>query len=381
MHRIYLDNAATTHIDQEVIDIMVDVMQTHYGNPSSIHTEGRKARTLIEVARKSVANALNASISEIYFTSGGTESNNTALKCAVRDLNIKRIISTKFEHHCVSHSLSHLQRHQGVEVVLLENCEKGNIDLAQLEELLALGNVKTLVSIMHANNEIGTISDMKAIGELCKQYNAIYHSDTVQTIGHLPIDVSQLNIHFLSGAAHKIHGPKGTGFLYINSDNLIEPFIDGGSQEKNMRGGTENLHGIVGMAKSLELAYQHMDERKTYITELKNYFIEQLKNNIPNIDFNGEIGENSLYTVLNVAFPEHPKNEMLLMNLDINGISASGGSACTSGAEKGSHVIAALNKDTFRKAVRFSFSHHNTFEEIDYVMQKLKMIYGIAVPA
>lgn len=381
MKRIYLDNAATTPIDQEVIDVMVDVMKTHYGNPSSIHTEGRKARALIEVARKSVANTLNASISEIFFTSGGTESNNTALKCAVRDLNIKRIISTKIEHHCVSHSLSHLQRHHEVEIALLENCEKGNVDMEQLEELLANGTSKTLVSIMHANNEIGTIADIKAIGELCKKYNAIFHSDTVQTIGHLPIDVTDIHIHFLSGAAHKINGPKGAGFLYINSDNLIEPFIDGGSQEKNMRGGTENLHGIVGMAKSLELACEHMDERKTYITELKNYFIEQLTNHIPNIEFNGETGENSLYTVLNASFPEHPKNEMLLMNLDINGISASGGSACTSGAEKGSHVIAALNKEPFRKAVRFSFSHHNTFEEIDYVMSKLKAIYAVAVPA
>lgn len=380
MKRIYLDNAATTPIDQEVIDVMYDVMKSDFGNPSSIHTEGRKARALIELARKSVANSLNASISEIFFTSGGTESNNTALKCAVRDLNIKRIISTKIEHHCVGHSLGHLQRHSGVEVVLLDNCERGHIELQQLEDLLASSPVKTLVSIMHANNEIGTISDMYAIGELCKTYGAIYHSDTVQTIGHLPIDVTKVNIHFLSGAAHKIHGPKGAGFLYINSDNLIEPFIDGGSQEKNMRGGTENLHGIVGMAKSLELAIRHMEERKTYISEIKNYFIDQLKKDIPNVDFNGDTSENSLYTVLNVSFPEHPKNEMLLMNLDINGISASGGSACTSGAEKGSHVIAALNKEPFRKAVRFSFSHHNTFEEIDYVMEKLKSIYGVAVP-
>lgn len=381
MNRIYLDNAATTPIDNDVLETMVEVMKSHFGNPSSIHTEGRKARALIETARKSVANMLNASISEIFFTSGGTESNNTAIKCAVRDLNIKRIISTKIEHHCVSHSLTHIQRHHGVEVMLLDNCDKGNVDLKQLEEMLANSTVKTLVSIMHANNEIGTISDMRVIGQLCQKYNAIYHSDTVQTIGHMVLDVTDLHIHFLSGAAHKIHGPKGSGFLYVNSDNLIEPFIDGGSQEKNMRGGTENLHGIVGMAKSMELAYQHLEERKTYITELKNYFIEQLRSNIPNIDFNGELGEKSLYTVLNVSFPEHPKNEMLLMNLDINGISASGGSACTSGAEKGSHVIAALNKETFRKAVRFSFSHHNTFEEIDYVMQKLMSIYGVAVPA
>lgn len=379
MKRIYLDNAATTIIDKNVLEAMMQVMNENYGNPSSIHNEGRKARALIETSRKTIASLINASISEIYFTSGGTESNNTAIKCAVRDLNVKRIISTKFEHHCVSHSLSHVQRHMDVEVILLDNDHDGHIDMKQLEEYLQSGNVKTLVSIMHANNEIGTIADINAIGDLCKQYNAIFHSDTVQTIGHIPIDVSQLHIHFLSGAAHKIHGPKGTGFLYINSDKLIEPFIDGGAQEKNMRGGTENVHGIVGLAKCMQQAHEHLNERRTYISELKHYFINQLKDNFPNIDFNGDISDNSLYTVLNIAFPNHPKNEMLLMNLDINGISASGGSACTSGAEKGSHVIASLDKDPTAKAVRFSFSHHNSFEEIDYVIERLKTIYQVAV--
>jgi len=375
MNRIYLDNAATTKMDSEVLEIMVDTMKSTYGNPSSTHTEGRKARALVESARKMVAQCLNASINEIFFTSGGTESNNTALKCAVRDLNIKRIISTKIEHHCVGHSLSHIQRRSGVEVILLDNDSDGHISLNQLEQYLAGSQVKTMVSIMHANNEIGTVSNMYAIGELCKKYGAIYHSDTVQTIGHFPIDVSRIHIHFLSGAAHKIHGPKGAGFLYVNSDNLIEPYIDGGSQEKNMRGGTENLHGIVGMAKSFELAVKYMEERSVYISQLKKYFIEQFQKTNLKVEFNGDINDQSLYTVLNVSFPEHPKNEMLLFNLDIQGISASGGSACTSGAEKGSHVIAALNKDPFRRAVRFSFSHHNTFKEIDIVIEKLKKIY------
>ncbi|HMT78194.1 MAG TPA: cysteine desulfurase family protein [Saprospiraceae bacterium] len=376
MNRIYFDNAATTILDKEVLDTMVDSMNSIYGNPSSTHTEGRKARALVESARKTIAKCINASINEIFFTSGGTESNNTALKCAVRDLNIKRIISTKIEHHCVGHSLSQIQRRSGVEVILLDNDQEGHISLNQLEQYLQASPLKTLVSIMHANNEIGTVSDMYAIGELCKKYGAIFHSDTVQTIGHFPIDVTKVHIHFLSGAAHKIHGPKGVGFLYINSDNLIEPFIDGGSQEKNMRGGTENLHGIVGMAKSFELAVKYMSERTAYITGLKNYFIENIVKAIPECGFNGDISSESLFTVLNVDFPDHPKNEMLLFNLDIQGIAVSGGSACTSGAEQGSHVIAALNKEPSRKAVRFSFSHHNTQEEIDFTIEKLASIYS-----
>ncbi|KXK16625.1 MAG: cysteine desulfurase [Candidatus Parvibacillus calidus] len=375
MDRIYLDNAATTPLDPEVLDIMCKTLQNDFGNPSSTHSEGRKARALIEAARKSIASCIHASPSEIIFTSGGTESNNMALKCAVRDLHVKRIISSRLEHHCVSHTLTYLQRNHGTEVILLDNDEYGRIDLIQLEEYLANSPDKKLVSLMHANNEIGTVADIEAIGNLCRQYDALFHSDTVQTVGHFPLDVSKINIHFLTGTGHKIHGPKGSGFLYIRSGHILEPLIDGGSQEKNLRGGTENLHGIIGLAKSVELAVNHLPERRTYITGIKNYFIEQLKQHIQEVDFNGDLSEDSLYTVLNVSFPAHPKNEMLLLHLDIHGVSVSGGSACSSGADRGSHVIEALDKDPMRKAVRFSFSHHNTFEEVDKVVRMIRSIY------
>lgn len=377
MERIYLDNAATTPLDPEVLDIMCKTLQNDFGNPSSTHAEGRKSRALIEAARKSIASSIHASASEIIFTSGGTESNNMALKCAVRDLHVKKIISSRIEHHCVSHTLAYLQKNYDTEIVLLDNDEYGRIDLAQLEEYLANSNEKTLVSIMHANNEIGTVADIDAIGELCRQYDALFHSDTVQTVGHFPLDVSKTFVHFLAGTGHKIHGPKGSGFLYIRSGHILAPLIDGGTQEKNLRGGTENLHGIIGLSKSVELAVSHLPERRTYISGIKNYFIEQLRKHVADVDFNGDISEDSLYTVLNVSFPAHSKNEMLLLHLDINGVAVSGGSACSSGADRGSHVIEALEKDPMRKAVRFSFSHHNTFEEVDKVIKMIKSIYAV----
>ncbi len=373
--RVYFDNAATTAISPEVIEVMTNCMQEQYGNPSSIHADGRRVRAAIEEARKKVATCIGASIGEIFFTSGGTESNNMALKCAVRDLGVTRIISAPTEHHCILHTLEALEKYHHVKVEYLDVCNKGKTTLDQLEKLLVNGSGQTtLVSLMHANNEIGTMIDIDKLSELCQQHNAFLHSDTVQTVGHFPIDVDQTKIHFLSGAAHKFHGPKGVGFVYINNDVTIKPFIDGGAQERNMRGGTENVYGIVGLAKALELAVEHMESRRQHIESIKNYMAEQLKSNFQDIQFNGDMDGDSLYTVLSVSFPPSPKSEMLLLSLDISGISASGGSACSSGAETGSHVMQAIKAVPGRKTIRFSFSHYNTKEEVDFVIEKLKTV-------
>lgn len=369
--RVYLDNAATTPLDPEVIAAMTEVMQNTFGNPSSIHREGRTARSIIEKARKTIANCINASIGEIFFTSGGTESSNMALKCSVRDLGVQRIITSKMEHHCVLHTVENLQKFHkiNVEYVNLDNC--GRIDYEQLKELLSKSDEKTLVSLMHANNEIGTVMDMAKISEICQAYNALFHSDTVQTMGHFPIDVEKTKINFLTGAAHKFHGPKGVGFIYINSESLIHPYIDGGSQERNMRGGTENIYGIAGMSKALDMAVADLEHRQTSISAVRQYLKTQLEATFEDIQFNG-CQENYLYTVLSVSFPPSPKSELLMLNLDIAGISASGGSACSSGAEKGSHVLESINAKAGRKTIRFSFSHLNTKEEMDYLIEKLK---------
>jgi cysteine desulfurase len=373
MQRVYFDNAATTPISEEVIDAMVPVMRGYFGNPSSIHAEGRQVRAALETARKTVADCIGASAAEVFFTSGGTESNNMALKCAVRDLGVQRIISSPTEHHCGLHTLESLQTEKGVEIVWLPVNKLGRISMEDLERELAKENAgTTLVSLMHANNEIGTQLDIHAVGELCAQYKAYFHSDTVQTMGHFPINVQELKINFLSGAAHKFHGPKGVGFIYINGNAPIKPFIDGGSQERNMRGGTENVYGIVGLAKALELACSKMEERREKIESLRNYMRERLLAEIPGVGFNGDVDGASLYTVLSTSFPASPKGELLLLNMDIAGISASGGSACSSGAEKGSHVLEAIQADPDRKSIRFSFSHYNTKEEVDWVLEKIK---------
>jgi cysteine desulfurase len=268
--------------------------------------------------------------------------------------------------------------HQGVEVVLLSVDGLGRIDYGQLEALLQEADApRTLVSLMHANNEIGTMTDMERISQLCQQYGAFYHSDTVQTVGHFPIDVSKTKIHFLTGGAHKFHGPKGVGFIYINHEAMLKPFIDGGGQERNMRGGTENAYGIVGMAKALEIACENMPSHMQHIEELRSYMKEQLLENFEDIQFNGDLDGQSLYTVLSVSFPPSAKSEMLLLLLDIAGVSASGGSACSSGAEAGSHVLAAIGADASRKTIRFSFSHLNTKEEVDTVIEKLKTMVEV----
>ena len=366
--RIYFDNAATTPLDTRVIDVMGQTMRDLFGNPSSIHAEGRQARALIERARKSVANALNASIGEIFFTSGGTESNNMALKCAVRDLGVRRIISSPLEHHCVLHTLHRLAG-AGVTVEHVQVGACGTVDYAHLESLLTDSTQKTLVSLMHANNEIGTLLDLDRVAAICEAHGALLHSDTVQTVGHYPIDVDRIRIQFLSGAAHKFHGPKGIGFVYINNDHLVKPFIDGGAQERNMRGGTENVYGIAGMAKALELAYAELATRRAHIEDLRRYMRTQLDTRFEGLAFNGS--DEGLYTVLSVSFPPSANTDMLLLSLDIAGISASGGSACSSGSDTGSHVIQALRQSPDRKTIRFSFSHLNTREEVDRVVHEL----------
>ncbi|MBL7756215.1 MAG: cysteine desulfurase [Chitinophagaceae bacterium] len=372
MDRIYFDNAATTSLDRDVLDAMLPYMTTHFGNPSSIYSYGRESRLAIETARKSVAKLLNAHPGEIFFTSGGTESNNTAILSSIRDLGCRHIITSPIEHHAVLHTVEHYDNQDEVTSSYVKLLPNGHVDLADLEEQLKKSTVRCLVSLMHANNEIGNLLDLDAVGNLCKTYNAIFHSDCVQTVGHYPLDLRNTPVHFISGAGHKFHGPKGVGILYINDNVKIKPFIYGGGQERNMRAGTENLYGIVGFARALELAMTHYEKDSAYILSLKQYMKQQLAAQIPGVQFNGDVDGRSLYTVLSVAFPKNEKSEMILFNLDINHICVSGGSACSSGADVGSHVIRAINNDPNRVTVRFSFSKHNTTKEVDRVVEKVK---------
>jgi len=373
--RIYFDNAATTAIDPQVFQEITKVMQEYYGNPSSIHAHGREVRTLIEKARKTVASLLNVSPAEIFFTSGGTEADNMAIRKGIEDHGITHAISSPLEHHAVLHTLEEMQKTDKVQLTILDVDSKGNVDLDQLEELLQ-NSPRTFVSLMHANNEIGTLLDIERVSEICQKYNALFHCDTVQTMGHYKHDLSKLHIDFITCAAHKLHGPKGVGFLYINHNVKIKPLLFGGAQERNMRGGTENVYGIVGLAKALELAYKDMTEHQEYIQGLKTYMMQQIDAHIPGCVFNGETDPGkSLYTVLNVCFPEMEMSDMLLFNLDIAGISASGGSACSSGSNIGSHVLTAIGSHPNRPSVRFSFSKYNTKEEIDVVVSKLHELF------
>lgn len=372
MQRIYLDNAATTSLDPQVLESMMPYLTEKFGNPSSIYSYGRESRLAIENARKSVGKLLNAHPAEIFFTSGGTESSNTAITASVRDLGCTHIISSPLEHHATLHTIEHLHRKGEAAVSYVRVLPNGHIDLEDLEQKLASGAEKTLVTLMHANNEIGNILDIHAVGALCKLYGAVFHSDTVQTVGHFPFDLRNTPVHFITGAGHKFHGPKGVGLLYINENVKIHPYIHGGSQERNMRAGTENLYGIIGFAKALELATVHFEEESSYIKAIKLHMMEQLKKQVKGVSFNGDPVGRSLYTVLSVSFPKTEKSEMLLFNLDINHICASGGSACTSGAEQGSHVIREINNNPNQVTVRFSFSKHNTKDEVDFVVGKLK---------
>jgi len=371
MERIYFDNAATTALDPLVLQEMMPYLTEKFGNPSSIYSYGRESRLAIENARKLVARTLVANPAEIFFTSGGTESSNTAITAAVRDLGCKRIISSPIEHHATLHTVEYLGLKGEALVDYVEVLPDGHINLEHLESLLSASAEKCLVSLMHANNEIGNMLDIHAVGELCKKFGAIFHSDTVQTVGHFPFNLRQTPVHFITGAGHKFHGPKGVGILYVNEHIHINPYIHGGAQERNLRAGTENLYGIVGFAKALQLATENFTQDSTYIGELKSYMMNRLKQVYPTIRFNGDPSGRSLYTVLSVSFPKTERSEMLLFNLDINNICASGGSACTSGADLGSHVIRAINNDPELVTVRFSFSKHNTKQEIDRVVDKL----------
>lgn len=372
MNRIYFDNAATTSLDKEVLDAMLPYMTTQFGNPSSIYSYGRESRLAIETARKSVAKLLNAHPGEIFFTSGGTESNNTAILSAIRDLGCRHIITSPIEHHAVLHTVEHYDHADEVTSSFVKLLPDGHVDLADLEEQLSAQEERTLVSLMHANNEIGNLLDIDAVGVICKKHNAIFHSDCVQTVGHYPLDLRKTPVHFISAAGHKFHGPKGVGILYVNDNIKIQPFIFGGGQERNMRAGTENLYGIVGFSKALELAMAHHEKDSEYIQSLKTYMIGQLRKQIKGIQLNGDQEGKCLYTVLSVAFPKTERSEMILFNLDMNNICVSGGSACSSGADMGSHVIRAINNNPNLVTVRFSFSKYNTKEEVDAVVAKLK---------
>lgn len=375
MERIYFDNASTTPLDKSVAEAMYQVMVNEYGNPSSTHAHGRVTRTLIEDCRRKVAQMINCSPGEIFFTSGGTEADNMAIRNAVKDYNLKHIITSPIEHHAVLHTIEELDKAGLIQMHLVQLTENGHIDYTHLEELLQ-NNANALVSLMHANNEIGNLLSIEKVGELCEKYEALFHCDTVQTVGHYPIDVQKFKLHFLACAAHKFNGPKGVGFIYINSKYKLHPFITGGSQERNMRGGTENLYGIVGLASALEIAHKHMEEKHAHIQSLKTYMIEKIKASIPGVAFNGDAEGNSLYTVLNVSFPPNPIGEMLLFKLDIAGISVSGGSACSSGSEVGSHVLRALKVDANRAPVRFSFGKQNTKEEVDRTVDCLAEMFS-----
>jgi cysteine desulfurase len=378
---VYFDNAATTPLDPEVLEAMLPFLTEHFGNPSSIHGHGRKVRAAIENARKTIAHLINAAPAEISFTSGGTEADNYAAFGSIRTLGLKHAVTSKLEHHAVLHTLQALEKSGEIELSYVRFDEQGKLDLEHLDELLGT-HTRSFVSLMHANNEIGNLNDIQGIGAICRQHGAIFHTDTVQTMGHYRHDVQQLQNHFLVGSAHKFHGPKGSGFLYTNSAVQVQPLIHGGAQERNVRAGTENVYGIIGLAKALEIAYRDMEQHQRHIQGLKDRFIERLRAEIEDVQFNGlsADAEQSLYTVLNVSLPPSDLNEMLLFNLDINRVSASGGSACTSGSNIGSHVLTALGCDPQRGAIRFSMSKYNTAEEVDYAVEQLAKMYR-KVPA
>ncbi|MGY6560530.1 MAG: cysteine desulfurase family protein [Luteibaculaceae bacterium] len=374
--KVYLDNAATTAIDKEVLHTIIPFMEQHYGNPSSTHSFGRTSKAAIEQARKQIAQNLNCTPGEICFTSGGTEADNFAINTAICSLGVKHIISSQIEHHAVLHTVKEAAKKGLVRLSMVNLHADGSVNMQHLEQLLADATEKTLVALMHGNNEIGNLISLQEVGNLVRQHEGYFLSDTVQTMGHYAFNLSELPVDFLTCAAHKFHGPKGVGFLYINKRLKVQPFILGGSQEREMRGGTENLYGIVGLAKAMEVAYRDLGAHQKHIAGLKSYMIKRLTEEIQGVQFNGASAtDNSLYTVLNVALPHTPKSAMMLFMLDIYGIAVSGGSACSSGSNKGSHVLTALGADTTRPNIRFSFGRFNTQEEIDFTISKLKLFY------
>ena len=374
MKKVYLDNASTTAIRAEVIQEMSNVMTEEYGNPSSTHSLGRAAKNILELSRKSIAKNLNATAQEIIFTSCGTESNNWILRSAVKDLQVKRIITSKIEHHAVLYAALVLEKEFGIQIDYVNVKPNGEIDITHLVELLSK-DIKTLISLMHVNNETGTILDLERIGRICQEHKVLFHSDTVQSIGKMSIDLQSISVDFIVASAHKFHGPKGVGFAYIRKNSGLQPLFFGGEQEKGLRAGTEALHQIAGMAKALELSYANLETEKDHIIALKNYLIIQLKTEFPDFKINGT--PNGFYTVLNVLLPFAPaKTAMLLFHLDMKGIAVSRGSACQSGSIKPSHVLAEmLSDDDLKKpSLRISFSHFNTKEDIDVLIEALKSI-------
>ncbi len=377
MQKVYLDNAATTQVREEVIKRMQEALAQQYGNPSSTHSFGRSAKTAVEQARKTIAKTLNAQASEIIFTSGGTEADNMILRCAVRDLGVETIITSKIEHHAVLHTVEELEKEYNIQLLYVDLDEFGNPNLEHLEQLLQNDDSKKLVSLMHVNNEIGNITDITAVGELCKLNDALFHSDTVQSIGHYPWDVQAINIDFMTAAAHKFHGPKGIGFAFIRKNSGLRPMIVGGSQERGFRAGTEPFHNIVGLEEAFVKSYEHLDEEIETVKSLKKYFVDKVLEEIPGAQCNGLSGdlEKSTYTLTNIRLPfDKQKGLMLLFHLDMKGIACSKGSACQSGSNQGSHVLNEIlsGEELEKPSLRFSFSMYNTKEELDYVVEVLK---------
>ncbi len=377
MQKVYFDSAATTQLRPEVVAKMVSVLNEDYGNPSSTHGFGRSAKNHLERTRKNIAKYLGVKASEIIFTSGGTEADNLAINSAVRDLKVKHIITSKIEHHAVLHTVQEIESRSDIKVSYVNIMDNGSIDYEHLESLLKASQEKLLVSLMHVNNEVGTILDIKKVGELCKEYDALFHSDMVQSIGHLDVKLDELNVDFTAVSAHKFHGPKGVGFAYIRKNSGLKALIFGGEQERGYRAGTESVHNIVGMDEALRLSYENMEEEKAYISEIKQYFVDRLKESIDGVKFNANCcdTDHSTYTLINVCLPiTDEKAGILLFHLDINGVACSKGSACQSGSSKGSHVLSEIlsEEDLQKPSVRFSFSKFNTKQEVDYVIDVLK---------
>ncbi|AXT20235.1 aminotransferase class V-fold PLP-dependent enzyme [Flavobacteriaceae bacterium AU392] len=376
MKQVYFDNAATSQIRDEVIEAMINVMKNNYGNASSTHSFGRSSKSLVEQSRKQIAKRFNVSPGEIIFTSGGTEADNLVLQSAVRDLKVTHIITSRIEHHAVLHTIEQLQSEYNIELSYVSVNSKGDIDFNHLEQLLNSPK-KTLVSLMHINNEIGNILDIQRVADLCLANDALFHSDTVQSIGHYEMDLQDIGIDFLAASAHKFHGPKGVGFAFIRKDSGVKPLILGGEQERGYRAGTECVHNIIGLNKALNLSYDNLEKEKAYVLELKHYFIKELETAIPEVKFNGHSAdlEKSTYMAVNINLPvDSKKASMLLFQLDLKGIACSKGSACQSGSVKGSHVLSQIlsDEDLQKPSMRFSFSIYNTKEEIDYVINVLK---------
>jgi len=370
---VYLDNAATTPMAPEVLEAMLPYMQSFFGNPSSTHAFGRKTKTAIEQARRNISRHLNCTPGEICFTSGGTEADNMALHAAISDLDCSAIITSAIEHSAVINTAQNLTEQFGRNFHLVRLTPNGSVDLQHLEQLLA-SERKAFVSLMHGNNEIGNLLALDKVGALCRQYGAVFHTDTVQTMGHYPFDLQKLPVDFITCAAHKFNGPKGIGFLYIRKELKIKPIILGGGQERQLRGGTENLYGIVGLSKAFDLAYSHLKEHRDHISGLKQHMIKRLTSELDGVEFNGDSrSPDSLYTVLNVTLPDNPNSPMMLFFLDLEGIACSGGSACSSGAAKPSHVLDAIGAiRPNRASVRFSFGRYTTLDEVDYAVDRLK---------